>query len=68
MNSLRNYALTRAGFADARKREEVALNFWDACIRAVSREKFPRPCADCWHNDSCPPSRYCPSCGIGFGQ
>ena len=51
-------------FADHRKREDTALDFWYACQRAAARERagFSRPCADCWHNDSCPPSRYCPSC------
>lgn len=74
MNSMRNYALERTGtFADARKREEAALKFWEACKWAAARERMireraARPCENCWHNDSCPPSRYCPSCGVGFGQ
>jgi hypothetical protein len=53
-----------ATFLEARKRDEVALDFWFACERAAAweREGLVRLCTDCWHNDSCSPSRYCPSC------
>lgn len=41
MNSVRNYTLERAGtFADHRKREDVALDFWHACKRAAIRENI----------------------------
>ena len=53
MNSIRNYALERTGkFEEARKREEIALKFWEACKWAYARElagvtKRPDLCPTC---------------------
>ena len=61
-----------ATFHEQRQRDDAASDFWHACVRAMEREQAAReqrrPCTNCWHNDSCPPSRYCPSCQAEFGM